>query len=700
MKQNIEKRYAQQIYSGVLGKIIGVYLGRPVEGWPYEDIRSRFDEVSYYVHGELGLPLIVSDDDISGTFGFFKAVEDARDISRVTSKDFGHAWLNYIIEDKTILWWGGLGRSTEHTAFLRLKSGCDAPESGSSSRNGKTLSEQIGAQIFIDALAMMCPDDPQKAVHYIGEAARVSHDGTAVQAAQYLGALESMAFSERSIEKLLDRGYQFVSDAYLLKVIDHVRDICSRTNDWREAREHIAQHYGYDKFSGPCHIIPNHSLVLASLILGKDDFHRSVMIASSAAWDTDCNAGNVGCLNGIRLGLEGLNASADLRTPVGDRMLVVTADSGSCVSDAVLETRKIVRAALRAAGEFPAEERKPRFGFDFPGSTQGFEPCPFFQGLQNSASLKSAANSFPGLGVLLENCSDYTPGEISVPVGIDFTSCANNFSTVGSPTLYEGQDIRLCISASASKLKVRPYVLYFKADNTVSRICLEAQDVINDEQLCWRIPVTGGMPIFRLGLSFTSEMNQFSAVVIKYLDWTGAPVQFIQKGSLMSDIWNVAPYWVQAWASSARQFAPDMIYTYCVSHPEENGAVTIGTEDWEDYSASCVMNFSLHDSAGMLVRAKGHRRYVAALFTKGRTVRLVEREHNEQKILAEADCPYDLDRDYSLTVSVQGERVELHINGEPYLKATCSRHLKGAAGFIVNTGTVLVKDFSIRRNFA
>ncbi len=38
--------YAEAIYAGVLGKIIGVYLGRPVEGWPYEEIQARFGEVA------------------------------------------------------------------------------------------------------------------------------------------------------------------------------------------------------------------------------------------------------------------------------------------------------------------------------------------------------------------------------------------------------------------------------------------------------------------------------------------------------------------------------------------------------------------------------------------------------------------------------------------------------------------------------
>lgn len=63
-------KYREQIYAGVLGKMIGVYLGRPVEGWSYDKIRETFDEVKYYVHEKVGVPLIVADDDISGTFAF------------------------------------------------------------------------------------------------------------------------------------------------------------------------------------------------------------------------------------------------------------------------------------------------------------------------------------------------------------------------------------------------------------------------------------------------------------------------------------------------------------------------------------------------------------------------------------------------------------------------------------------------------
>ena len=34
----LNKEYEEKVYSGVLGKIIGVYLGRPFEGWWYDRI--------------------------------------------------------------------------------------------------------------------------------------------------------------------------------------------------------------------------------------------------------------------------------------------------------------------------------------------------------------------------------------------------------------------------------------------------------------------------------------------------------------------------------------------------------------------------------------------------------------------------------------------------------------------------------------
>ena len=60
----VQDSYDQRVYAGVLGKIIGVYLGRPVEGWPYAQIQERFGLVDHYVNEDVGAPLVVADDDI------------------------------------------------------------------------------------------------------------------------------------------------------------------------------------------------------------------------------------------------------------------------------------------------------------------------------------------------------------------------------------------------------------------------------------------------------------------------------------------------------------------------------------------------------------------------------------------------------------------------------------------------------------
>jgi len=41
--------YVERVYAGVLGKIIGVYLGRPFEGWTYDQIMAKLGEITYYV---------------------------------------------------------------------------------------------------------------------------------------------------------------------------------------------------------------------------------------------------------------------------------------------------------------------------------------------------------------------------------------------------------------------------------------------------------------------------------------------------------------------------------------------------------------------------------------------------------------------------------------------------------------------------
>ena len=141
MNHVVPADYLERVYAGVLGKIIGVSLGRPVEGWSYARITETFGELDRYVHAHRGWPLILPDDDLTGTFTFLRTLERVA-AGAVTAADIGDTWLDQIVAGRTCLWWGGFGNSTEQTAYHRLTAGLRAPLSGSAELNGQTVAEQ------------------------------------------------------------------------------------------------------------------------------------------------------------------------------------------------------------------------------------------------------------------------------------------------------------------------------------------------------------------------------------------------------------------------------------------------------------------------------------------------------------------------------------------------------------------------------
>ena len=697
----LSKKYKDKIYAGVLGKMIGVYLGRPVEGWPYQSIIDRFGEIPYYVHEELKLPLIVADDDLSGTFAFFRAMEDNGWKKELTAEEIGETWLNYIIEDRSILWWGGIGNSTEHTAYLHLKQGIPAPRSGSIELNSPVLSQQIGAQIFMDAYAMMCPGDPEYANYLVRACASVSHDGIAVDAAGFLGAMEAAAFDEKKLDRLFDDNLRFIQTEELCSLVDDVRNICSRENDWRKVREKLDEKYGYHIYPGPCHMVPNHAMVLAALLCAGDSFSESIKIAASAAWDTDCNAGNVGCLNGIRLGLEGMEEGPDFRGPVSDRILVITSDGGEGISDAVKETRRIVRSAETVRG-MKSEEKQPRFAFEYPGSVQGFSICPYVEHIK-CVPLISNGNQVGdgnGLRVTFDTLAEGANANISVATFLDIHEEYRNYETYVSPTLYTGQEVTICLDCPEKNgPKVRPYIWYADRESRLKRMCGEwVQALPQGVVLTWNIPDNGGLPILRFGLEFASVSRYQGDVFVRSIDWSNTPVRLEQKGIMMRDMWDTDPFWAKMFVSSAKHFSPNLNCTYCISHDEPGGVATIGTRDFKDYTVSSVLKFSLHKRGGLVARSVGHRRYYAAAVSGGDTFQIIKRKDSEEKVLAEIRISYMQFEKYPMWFSVCGNKLQAGFDNIVLIAEDKEdAYMCGAAGYLVDEGAVFIDGFCLEK---
>ena len=105
--------YAERVYAGVLGKIVGVYLGRPFEGWSHACVQAELGEIDYYVNGRPELeshkrrnPLVQTDDDIAGTFTFLRTLLDYGNTRDLSPRQIGQTWLTYVIEKRGMLWRG------------------------------------------------------------------------------------------------------------------------------------------------------------------------------------------------------------------------------------------------------------------------------------------------------------------------------------------------------------------------------------------------------------------------------------------------------------------------------------------------------------------------------------------------------------------------------------------------------------------
>src|SRR5882757_7417057 len=487
--------YAERVYAGVLGKLIGVYLGRPFEGWTYERIMQELGPINFYVNERRDVALrshhlVVTDDDVSGTFAFPRALADNGFPRRLTSQQIGNSWLNYIVEDRSILWWGGIGNSTEHTAYLRLKSGISAPESGSIALNGKTVAEQIGAQIFIDGWAMVSPGNPEQAAYLAEQAGRVSHDGESVHAAKLLAAMEAQAFVESDVHRLLDVGLGFVpKDALIRRVVGDVRQWHAGDNghDWERTRALIAGRYGYDKFPGNCHVVPNHALIILATLYGENSFQDAMRIANTAGWDTDCIAGNVGCLFGIRTGLAGIDAGPDFRTPVADRMYISTADGGGSITDAVIEAQSLIAGGHALAGvSLPkAAKNGARFNFNFPGSLQGFHAKGGSPARLHEVELSNVAgHSRTGERSLAIDFRHLAPGRVARVASPTFFDkevfSMPTYQLVSCPTLHSGQRVecRLESETDSGTVAVRLFASVYDERDELVQIHGDAQEVV------------------------------------------------------------------------------------------------------------------------------------------------------------------------------------------------------------------------------
>lgn len=687
--------YLERVYAGVLGKLIGVYLGRPFEGWTYQKIMKDLGEITYYVHDRLDQPLVVTDDDVAGTFTFVRALEDYNLSPDLSAKEIGKAWLNYIVEERSILWWGGVGNSTEHTAWINLRKGIPAPASGSIATNGQTVAEQIGAQIFIDGWALVAPGQPLLAAKLAEQAGKVSHDGEAVYAAMLWAAMEAEAFRSNDIDHLIDTGLSVVpADSLVAKLIGDIRQWHKQNRNWRDTRELIESRYGYDKYPGNCHVIPNHALMIMAVLYAPDDFALAQTIVNTSGWDTDCNAGNVGCLMGIMLGLQGIEDGPDWRGPIADRLLISSADGGNSINDAVRVAYYLANFGRRLSGEepMPAPKNGAPFHFSLPGSTQGFRPS-----FPHGAPAVSVANKEWGpsraLGIEYKALA---PGQRTIVTTPTFSPpevlAMRTYDLMASPMVYPGQTVRARVIVpdnNKGAIQVRLFLRAYDGTDNLSDVEGEAVALSPGEEtiLEWRLPELDGQPIAEIGIAIsTTEKRADGTLLVDYLRWDGAPEFTLKRPAGDGDFWRLA------WVNGVSFFSKRFPASFRISQSRDEGLVAHGTRQWTDYTLETGLTVHLGNYGGVALRVQGLRRYYGIRLMRDNKLEIVRVRDDEIKVLASIPFDLALESEIPVKARIEGDTISATVSGKTIEASDPSPEAfrSGGIGLFIHEGALSV----------
>jgi ADP-ribosylglycohydrolase len=673
----IPENYLEKVYAGFLGMNVGIRLGAPLEPneWSYEKIKEIHGDIRGYIKD---YKTFSADDDANGPVYFIRALMDDARGRELTPQDVARAWLNYSREGIGMFWWGGDQISTEHTAYLNLKRGIPAPQSGSAEVNGIIMAEQIGGQIFIDTWGLLFPNNIKKAADYAEIAASVSHDKNGLYGARFMAACISKAFLAESVDDIIEAGLSVIpKDSTYYSVVQAVIDFYQKNpeeEDFRKCRKYLEEEWGYDKYTGVCHIIPNAGVCALALLYGKGDLARTVEIATMCSWDTDCNAGNVGTILGVFAGIDGI--PNHYRKPINDMIATSSVSGYLNVLDIPTFCKELAVLGYEVNGvESPRwlvesiRNGEVYFDFSLPGSTHGFKTNNSFKTLLRPCGDVGIEAVNGSLSVLFDR---FIEGDSSKVFYKPFYRREEfndeKYKPTFAPTAYSGQTVSAKIFMDkwqgGADVYLTPYIRnsFTKEDLKLDRVVLRHQVWLDIEFV---IPETDGALIDEVGFIVESPSPTDNRSFGKFY---------------------IGEFRIFGNANYSIDFAKQAIEFKCVTpFAHHRGDWTLeggilkasaGEEDTSSftgnyYGRDLELEVSLQPvtgvSHGVIFRAMGTERYYWAGFDGANQVTLMENNFGFNRLKT---VPYEwsTEKIFDFKVFSYGSAVQVEINGELVLE--------------------------------
>ena len=276
--------YESSVRGCWMGKNIGGTLGAPLERDP------EMHDVNFYVQPNLfGRPEPNDDLDLQL---LWLIIAEQHGVYNITPRLMGEYWIGNII-----------GPWNEYAVCrLNCMNGFFPPLSGAVDNDKWHWSN--GAWIRSEIWACLFPGDPDEALKFAWLDACADHEGEGIYAEMFTVALESAAFVEKDLRKLVAIGLSKIPPKS--RVRESVELVCKcydAGEPWQDARNKVVElNADLGFFQAPANV----SFAILGLLYGDGDFGRTVCLATNCGDDTDCTAATAGAVWGILYGIEAI----------------------------------------------------------------------------------------------------------------------------------------------------------------------------------------------------------------------------------------------------------------------------------------------------------------------------------------------------------------------------------------------------------
>lgn len=688
----LDNVYMDKLYGGFIGKLIGVIHGADIEGWTYEKIKKVYGTITEY---PVKFKNFCSDDDVNGPLFYMRALEDFPCSANISEEQMAHTLLNYVGERHGFFWWGGYGISTEETAYWNLVNGIAAPLSGSIEQNGKTVAEQIGGQIFSDCWGLLCPGDMKTAEALAKKMSGVTHGGNGVWGGMFIAACIAGAFEINEPKTLILKALEMIpADCEYARMALDVMNESEKNKDFRDTFHFVQEKYGYDKYDGVCHIIPNAAVIILSLMHGNGDFSDTLNICNMCGWDTDCNVGNIGSILGVMTGVKKI--PKQWLGQVND--FIAASSVLGCLNIQTVSQESLLAAKLthqlyhvQPQGiwkELFEEPEGKHFHFEFPTATHAMRIKNNEQGkvrIENtSETAYSGERSLKITAAYLSRGDSFDLYHKTYYVPKDFND--SRYDPDFSPTVYPGDKISVMVKCKnpAQIMHVTPF---FK-DRVSQKITLLKQqgrknltgDVWNE--VTFQIPSGRNIIVEEIGWEFTAvSYDDVFEVYVDDIRIESAPLYDMEFSELPVEWWSgvhTCPAHV-TWLRGIVGMEDGCLAVSGSIRPAESYT---GDICWRNYRFKTCLIPKKGNIHRALFRVQGAMRCYGVGFSEGGKLCLWKK-NGEYEMLDEVAYPWQHDRMYEIEVCVQEKDITVLVDGIKFLafKDRENPYLNGCIGF-------------------